>query len=836
MSDVVHLFESMPESPESPISMSRLQPQPIVQGTASEAVERAVELLREEWRDGFLGRKIERARMLVRQAQDLASDTGISISLARIDVLLARYLDSPEEARKELLSEIGKDLSVVRDRLPSVLAAPVRQTPTAPPVKRVARPAASRQVSLDAPVTLLPNVGEKKAKPLEKLGLRTIGDVLRFLPRRHIDYSKTMTIREAVGFETSGEVTVRGVVRDEAIFDGPPARYTIRLQDATGSIKVTWFNKYLAHQIRAGDEITISGKLDHGYGMPTATSPEWEKTGGPNLSTGRLTPVYNLTQGVSQKQVRVLTKAALDMTETTVVDYLPEAMRRRLDLMPLDRAFRESHYPSDYHNLTRAHQRLSFDELLLLQLGLVKQRENRKRGVAPCFELDVANLGGFVGQLPFRLTVAQQRALDEVLADLEQPRPMARLLQGDVGSGKTVIAAAAAQAAIRNGFQVAVVAPTEILAEQHLANFRRLFAGLPEGDRPRVRLLTGTTRKKERVALMEALRGGTIDILVGTHALFEDWVSFDSLGLVVIDEQHRFGVRQRSLLPARTGEVQPHVLSMTATPIPRTLNMVLNGDLDVSVIDELPPGRIPIETKRFSAMDRQQSWELVRREVNNGRQAFVICPLVEESETLDAKAAVTEAEFLQRDVFPEFKVQVLHGRMSGKEKDRIMEEFRSQESDVLVSTSVIEVGIDIPNASIMLIEGADRFGLAQLHQFRGRIGRGPYQSYCLLLADDTTPEAEQRLQIMVDSNDGFVLAQKDLELRGPGDFLGTRQSGLPEMASTIRWFDTRTLDNARREAEAILAEDPTMSSETWRPLRDHAMRFWQATAPDLMLS
>jgi ATP-dependent DNA helicase RecG len=474
--------------------------------------------------------------------------------------------------------------------------------------------------------------------------------------------------------------------------------------------------------------------------------------------------------------------------------------------------------------------------MLLLQLGLVKQREERRRGRANAFDLDSANLDAFLEQLPFQLTRSQRRVLDEVVDDLEHPKPMARLLQGDVGSGKTVLAAAAAQIAIRSGFQVAVVAPTEILAEQHFQNFPKLFAGLPEAEQPVVKLLTGATRKKERALLMQELTAGTIDILVGTHALFEDWVTFDALGLVVIDEQHRFGVRQRSLLPARTGDIQPHVLSMTATPIPRTLNMVLNGDLDVSVIDELPPGRIPIETRRYSAMDRLKSWELVRSEVNDGRQAFVICPLVEESEALDAKAAVTEAEFLQREVFPEFKVQVLHGRMSGKEKDRIMEEFRTRESDILVSTSVIEVGIDIPNASIMLIEGADRFGLAQLHQFRGRIGRGPYQSYCLLLADDATPEAEQRLQIMVDSNDGFVLAQKDLELRGPGDFLGTRQSGLPEMASTIRWFDTRTLDAARREAESILSEDPTMSSETWRPLRDHAAEFWRDLAPDLMLA
>jgi ATP-dependent DNA helicase RecG len=817
--------------------MSITRPQPTILGTAAEAVARATQLLREEWREGFTGRKIDRVRMLLRQAQNLTNDTGMSIALARLDLRLDDYAALDADGRKAELAEIGKQLNELSQRLPHFPGAAIESAPPKKPsAAKPARPAISRQVSLASPVSVLPRVGDQVAKKLAKLGLETVGDVLRFLPRRHIDYSKTMSIREAVGFDTTGEVTVKGIVKDEAVFDGPPARYTIRLHDCTGSIKVTWFNKYLAHQIREGDELTISGKLEHGYGMPTATSPEWEKTGTPNLSTGRLTPVYNLTQGVSQKQVRVLTKAALDMTESTVVDYLPEAMRRRLDLMSLGRAYRESHYPSDYRMLTRAHQRLSFDELLLLQLGLVKQRENRRRGRANAFDLDEAKLDDFFAQLPFQLTRSQRRALEEVLIDLQQPKPMARLLQGDVGSGKTVVAAAAAQVAMRNGFQIAVVAPTEILAEQHLQNFQKLFAGLPGAEQPVVRLLTGATRKKERTALIAELRSGTIDILVGTHALFEEWVTFDALGLVVIDEQHRFGVRQRSLLPARAGDVQPHVLSMTATPIPRTLNMVLNGDLDVSVIDELPPGRIPIETKRFSAMDRPKSWELVRAEVNAGRQAFVICPLVEESEALDAKAAVTEAEFLQREVFPEFKVQVLHGRMSGKEKDRIMEEFRTKESDILVSTSVIEVGIDIPNASIMLIEGADRFGLAQLHQFRGRIGRGSYQSYCLLLADDATPDAEQRLQIMVDSNDGFVLAQKDLELRGPGDFLGTRQSGLPEMASTIRWFDTRTLDNARREAETILAEDPTMSSDTWRLLRDHAAAFWRDMAPDLMLS
>lgn len=819
--------------------MAMSRPTTTTQGTTADALRRAIELLRDEWRDGFQTRKVDRVSMLLRQAQDLSGPGPLAIATARIELRLSRYRELPIEARRTELAEIGKELAALLDDIPAVPRVVTQSGPSTPRAPRPPdhRPTRSvRSVALDAPITALPRVGDQVAKKLGKLGLATVGDVVRFLPRRHIDYSKTMTIREAVGFGTTGDVTVRGIVQDESLFDGPPARYTIRLADETGSIKVTWFNKYLAHQIRAGDEITISGHLEHGYGMPTATNPEWEKTGADNLSTGRLTPIYTSTQGVSQKQLRVLSKSALDMTANSVIDPLPESIRHRLNLMPLVQAYRESHYPSDYHTLARAHQRLSFDELLLLQLGLVKQREERRKGTAPVLDVASADVEGFFGSLPFRLTDAQRRAAAEVLADLGEVRPMARLLQGDVGSGKTVLAAAAALVAVRNGFQAAIVAPTEILAEQHLQNFEKLFVGLPIELRPRVRLLTGTTRKKERSALLADLVNGDVDILIGTHALFEKWVEFAKLGLVVIDEQHRFGVRQRGTLPSKARSLQPHVLSMTATPIPRTLNLVLNGDLDVSIIDELPPGRIPIETRRYSALDRGQSWDLMRREIRAGRQAFVICPLVEESETLDAKAAVTEAEYLQQEVFPEFRVDVLHGRMSGREKDRVMQAFRDRQSDILVSTSVIEVGIDIPNASVMLIEGADRFGLAQLHQFRGRIGRGPYQSYCLLLADDATPEAEQRLQIMVDSNDGFVLAQKDLELRGPGDFLGTRQSGLPEMASTIRWFDTRILDMARREAEAIIAEDPNLTSATWSPLREHAVRFWKELAPDLMLA
>jgi ATP-dependent DNA helicase RecG len=431
------------------------------------------------------------------------------------------------------------------------------------------------------------------------------------------------------------------------------------------------------------------------------------------------------------------------------------------------------------------------------------------------------------------LTGAQERVLEEILDDLARARPMTRLLQGDVGSGKTVVAAVALAVAKANGCQGALMAPTEILAEQHFHNLRGLFAGLADGDRPRVELLTGSTRAAERRATLAAVKAGKVDVLVGTHALIQDGVEFKRLGLSVVDEQHRFGVRQRAELVEKAQGAQPHQLAMTATPIPRTLNMVINGDLDVSVIAERPPGRQPIETRRYVGFDRVEAYRLVREQVAAGHQAFVICPLVEASEASEAKAAVDEAARLKREVFPELRIATLHGRMGGREKDAVMTAFRDREEDVLVSTSVIEVGIDVPNATVMVVEGADRFGLAQLHQFRGRVGRGGARSYCLLLADETTPDGEERLQMVVETDDGFLLAEKDLELRGPGDFIGTRQSGLPEMSWLDGSFDARLLDRARAAAEAVLDRDPELMRPEHDELRARYVEFWERASPDV---
>jgi ATP-dependent DNA helicase RecG len=662
--------------------------------------------------------------------------------------------------------------------------------------------------------------------------VRQVGDILKLSPRRHIDYSRTVAIGSILGFGRGDEVTLAGeIVELNEVRAGKP-RVTAKLADGTGWVRITWFNTWVAKQIALGDRIAISGKPDEGFSTLSFTNPEWERSGGAALSTGRLVPVYPLTKGLAQKSVRGITRAALDATRSTIVEFLPLSLREERDLLDLGAAYEQAHYPDSYADLEQAQRRLAFDTLLLLQLGLLRRRAERVSATGIPLAPAVGALHNFTRGLPFRLTSAQERALREIVADLSRPAPMGRLLQGDVGSGKTAVAAAAAVIAVANAAQVAVMAPTEILAEQHYHNLRGLYAHLPEKEAPRVALLTGSTSAAARRELMPALASGDIDLLVGTHALIQPEVTFQRLALIVIDEQHRFGVRQRAELIAKARGPEPHVLAMSATPIPRTLNMVLNGDMDVSIIDELPPGRIPIDTRRYIGIDRSLAYDLVRQQVGAGRQVFVICPLIEESEITDAKAATAETERLRRDVFPDLRIATLHGRMSSREKDRVMTAFRDGESDILVSTSVIEVGIDVPNATVMLVEGADRFGLAQLHQFRGRVGRGGNRSYCLLLADQSSPDGEARLQLMTESNDGFVLAEKDLDLRGPGDFIGTRQSGLPEMAWVDGSFDTRLLDEARQTAEQIIGRDARLHAAEHQALRQQLERFWASAGTD----
>lgn len=682
-----------------------------------------------------------------------------------------------------------------------------------------------------APITAVPGLGGRNARPFEeKLGLHTLQDVLEYIPRRHIDYTRTIRLSDPIAIE--GEAVIRGTLARVQQSYGRPPRLTATLNDGTGSLAITWFSTYIARQLTDGLEIVVAGKIERSYGGLKMTNPEWEIVGwGGVLTQERLIPVYKLTAGVTQKRMRSITRMVLDMTAGQIVDWLSDA-RLYIDddvwdyLPALATMYENIHYPRTMDDFILARKRMQFENLLLLQIGMVQRRMLTKAAAGIPIPSTPEGLAAVVDVLPFRLTGAQERVVHEVLADMARPEPMTRLVQGDVGSGKTVVAAIATKIANDAGMQTAIMAPTELLAEQHASGVERLFAPLPEERRPRLALLTGSTRAAARREILAQLSAGEIDVIVGTHALLTDDVSFCQLGLVVIDEQHRFGVVQRQTLAEKALGYQPHMLSMTATPIPRTLNIVLHGDLDVSIINERPPGRIPIETRAYLGDDRVLAYDLARREVEAGHQVFVICPLVEESESSDTRAAVNEAERLQTEVFPDMRVDVLHGKMRAKQKDEVMERFRNREFDILVSTSVIEVGIDIPNATVMIIEGAEGFGLAQLHQFRGRVGRGGDKSWCLLLSDTASPDDNKRLQAMVETDDGFVLAERDLELRGPGDMIGTRQSGLPNLGFLEFGFDSRMLDRARASAERLVAAEPDIPEERFMRLKPRLAAFW----------
>ncbi|MBN1582071.1 MAG: ATP-dependent DNA helicase RecG, partial [Anaerolineae bacterium] len=500
-------------------------------------------------------------------------------------------------------------------------------------------------------------------------------------------------------------------------------------------------------------------------------------------------------------------------------DYLPLPMRERLGFLSREQAVAQMHFPDDANSLAKARRRLAFDEFLVLQLGVLRQRRYWREEAGIPIQVDSALLGAFLAGLPYQLTGAQQRVLDEIVRDIKDDRPMSRLLQGDVGSGKTVVAAAAMLIVAKAGYQSTMMAPTEILAEQHFATVGQLLAA----HGVCVRLLTGSVPQAEKETIYAEIASGKIDVLVGTHAVIQQDVQFARLALAVIDEQHRFGVRQRGVL--RGKGYNPHMLVMSATPIPRTLALTAYGDLDLSIIDEMPPGRQPIQTKWFMPAERERAYRFVQSQIEKGRQAYIICPLVEESDKIEAKSAVQEHSRLQESIFPNLRLGLLHGRLKGEEKERVMHQFSAHELDILVSTSVVEVGIDVPNATVMMIEGANRFGLSQLHQFRGRVGRGEHASFCILIADTVTDVGEERLRAIEETQDGFKLAERDLEMRGPGDFFGTRQSGLPEL-KLASLGDTPLLELARREAQTIFAEDPTLSQPAHRLLAARVDAFW----------
>ncbi|HYP40048.1 MAG TPA: ATP-dependent DNA helicase RecG [Chloroflexia bacterium] len=712
-----------------------------------------------------------------------------------------------------------------------IAPAPIEAPPQQPASTRVAR----RNATLDSPATVLRGVQDATARLLKRLGIYTVRDALLFFPFRYDDFSDLKPIAE---LEPGVNQTVVGTIWDVDVRRTRNNRpmVTATLADDSGIITVTWFNQeYIAKQLNHGDPVVISGKPVEFNGRLSFNAPEWEPYDSELLHTGRIVPVYHSTEGLYRRTLRRIMHDAVDRFADQMSDYIPDRMKRDADLIDIATAIKQIHFPDSKVEAARARKRLAFDEFLMIQLGMLQRKrawQESKQSMAMASEPGV--LERFFASLPFELTAAQKRVIGEITSDMASQVPMTRLLQGDVGSGKTVVAASALLVAMSNGAQGVLMAPTEILAEQHYKSLTKMMAGVEvDGRTPTIRLLKGSTARKEKKQIYEEAARGEIDIMVGTHAVIQEGVAFKRLGLVVVDEQHRFGVMQRDALRQKgiDAGLMPHTLVMTATPIPRSLALTIYGDLDVSVIDEMPPGRRLIKTRWVDATRRQQAYDFIEKKVEEGRQAFVICPLVEESEKIEAKAAIAEYERLQAEVFPNRKLALLHGRMKPKEKEEVMAAFNAREADILVSTSVVEVGIDVPNATMMLVEGADRFGLSQLHQFRGRVGRGEHQSYCVLLAEDAKGVAFERMQIIQDTHDGFRLAEEDLKIRGPGEFFGTRQSGMPDLRMA-KLSDVATLTLAREQARALFARDPDLAEPEHAALKDMLERFWSRAETD----
>jgi ATP-dependent DNA helicase RecG len=682
--------------------------------------------------------------------------------------------------------------------------------------------------ALNSPVTVLHGVGVRHGETLKRLGMTTLGDMLYYFPRRYDDYSQLKPIKR---LNYGDEVTVIGTIQNVTKRSLRNKRMTITeavLSDGSDALLLTWFNQpWIEQRLRKGTQIVVSGKVDQYLGRKVMNNPETEPLEQQNLHTNRIIPIYPLTAKITQRWLRRLMHQVVSYWAGRVSDALPISLRRAAELVDLSDAVLQIHFPDSWEQLEAARYRLAFEEVFLLQLGLLQQKQNWQNRSARRFEASEQWLREQQAYLPFELTSAQKQAVDDLIGDLASGRPMNRLLEGDVGSGKTVVAALAIALVVHHGAQAALMAPTSILAEQHYRSLRKLLvdSGKVVSDNE-IKLLIGATPESEKRSIREGLANGTIKVLIGTHALIEEPVVFSDLQLAIVDEQHRFGVQQRAAL--RNKGDNPHLLVMTATPIPRSLALCVYGDLDLTVMDEMPPGRQDISTHILNPTIRERAYSLIRKEVELGRQAFIIYPLVEEGDNSNAngKAAVEEHQRLQDEIFPDFKLGLLHGRLKPDEKDLVMTRFRDGEYQVIVSTSVVEVGVDIPNATVMLIEGANRFGLAQLHQFRGRVGRGQDKAYCLLIPDTRDAFENERLKAMEKTNDGFVLANIDLELRGPGDFLGTRQSGFAELRMA-NLADVHLIEKARSAAKTIFEHDPELSLPEHSQLLTALKHFWK---------
>ena len=668
-------------------------------------------------------------------------------------------------------------------------------------------------LDLNKDVKYVKTVGPNRVKLLNKLNIYTLKDLITYFPRDYEDRSKPKNLCECVdGEEVLIEAMATGRINE--MHKGKMTISRLVVKDQTGTCFITWFNQgYLRDKFQAGRMYRFFGKISNKNGRFEMNSPVYDEID-KSKNTGRIIPIYPLTYELKQNTLRKIMENGLAEVKGMLPETLPEYIMKENNLWDINNTIERIHFPVELSDFNKARERLVFEELLTMQLALLKLKNNYEQNTNGIqFDKNI-KMSDVINELPFKLTKAQLRVLDEIDTDMESNKSMNRLLQGDVGSGKTVVAMIAAYKAVKSGYQAAIMAPTAILASQHLEGFK----GILDKFGIRCELLISSITKKKKEEILHKLQEGEIDILIGTHAILEENVVFKKLGLVVTDEQHRFGVKQRGKIAAK-GE-RPDVIAMSATPIPRTLALILYGDLDISIIDELPPNRKKIETYAVRKNMEERVNAFIRKQINEGRQAYIVCPLVEENEEMDLKSVIELAEKYKKETFSEYKVEYLHGKMKAKEKDEIMQRFKDGEIKILIATTVIEVGVNVPNASIMVVENAERFGLAQLHQLRGRVGRGEYQSYCILKYEGNGETVRQRMKVMCDTNDGFIISEKDLELRGSGDFFGTEQHGLPEFKIANLFEDIGILKKAQKIAINIMEDDPLLEKEKNKKLNE----------------